>query len=237
MINSLFNFLYPRQCVLCQQPVEAEDTAIDLCPDCEDDLPVIKHACWQCGIPLAVEQNQHLCGQCQQKPPAYDRVISIYHYQQPVSWMIQRMKFARQPALARLLASLVSEKIRHNITDMPDALIPVPLHPRRQFERGFNQSHDMAVLLSQTLHCPVDSRLVERHLNNPHQTGLDAKQRKKNVKNIFRVKNKTRPSYQHVAIIDDVMSTGSTINELARTLKKSGVEQVDAWVIARADNK
>ncbi len=236
-MKTLLNFLYPRRCVLCRQSGAAMlDTDIDLCPACEQELPRIENACPQCGIPLAHDAETILCGQCQQKTPQFDRVISLLHYQPPVTWLLQQMKFHNKPAYARLLSSLLLSRIQQDSAAMPEAIIPVPLHHKRQFQRGFNQSDEIAITLSKALNCPLDRKLLQRQLNNRHQSGLDAKQRRQNVRGIFRL-TKYKATYDHVAVVDDVMSTGSTVNEIARILKKTGVKTVDVWVLARASGK
>ena len=236
-MKTLLNLLYPRRCVLCRQSTAAmQDSDIDLCPACEQELPRINNACRQCGIPLPHDVENSLCGQCQQKTPRFDRVISLLHYQPPVTWLLQQMKFHNKPAYARLLSSLLLSRLQQDSAAMPDAIIPVPLHHKRQFQRGFNQSDEIATTLSKALNCPLDRILLQRQFNNRHQSGLDAKQRRKNVRGVFRLTT-SKPSYHHVAVVDDVMSTGSTVNEIARLLKKSGVKRVDIWVLARASGK
>lgn len=239
MIKRILNIIYPRRCVLCLSSSRSTDTAaIELCEGCQNDLQLMTNACFQCGISLQNTHENQLCGQCLQKPPAYDQVISVYHYQQPLVWLIQQMKFHKKILLAHLLAQLMARRLHQRFNNqtlsIPDAIIPVPLHHKRQHERRFNQAEELANVIAKALHCQVDSHYIERHLNNQQQSGLDAKQRKKNVKGVFRVKNKKKDLYQHVAIIDDVMSTGSTVNEITKVLKKSGIEKVDVWVLARA---
>ena len=235
----LLDVIYPRRCVLClSAPRVADKLSIELCEDCQNDLQLIKAACTQCGIALKNTQTDQLCGQCLQKSPPYDQVISVYHYQQPLVWLIQQMKFNKKILLARLLAQLMARHLQQHWENkslsIPDAIIPVPLHHKRQHERHFNQAEELARVISKTLQCPIDTQYIERHLNNQQQSGLDAKQRKKNVKGAFRIKNKKNTRYQHVTIIDDVMSTGSTVSEVTKILKKSGIKKVDIWVLARA---
>ena len=235
MMKSLLNFLYPRRCVLCRQSGRImQNSDIDLCPACEQELPQIKNACPQCGIPLAHHAETTLCGQCQQKTPRFDRVISLLHYQAPVTWLLQQMKFHNKPAYARLLSRLFLTRIQQDSKAMPEVIIPVPLHHKRQFQRGFNQSDEIALTLSKTLNCRLDRKLLQRQVNNRHQSGLDAKQRRKNVRGVFKLTT-SKLTYNHVAVVDDVMSTGSTVNEIAKLLKRSGVKKVDVWVLARAD--
>ena len=118
---------------------------------------------------------------------------------------------------------------------MPECVIPIPLHTQRLRERGFNQSLEIAQLITKTLNIPLDYSLCKRNKATPFQSGLTAKQRKLNLKNAFSI---TKPhQYKHVAIFDDVVTTGTTVNELAKQLKKSGVEIVEVWAITRTANK
>ena len=148
------------------------------------------------------------------------------------------MKFHRKPAIAHLLGQLMAKQLEILLTvknsSLPDVIIPVPLYYKRQHQRGFNQSEEIANEISKTLNCPIDIQYIERHSSSQQQSGLDAKQRRKNVKGIFTIKNKKQKHYKYIAIVDDVMSTGSTVNEIAKTLKQSGVEKVDIWILARA---
>jgi len=238
MIKQILDVLYPRRCVLCHSLCSStKPHDIDLCPDCHAELPWIEQACFQCGIPLHNAQNKQRCGQCMQKTPAYDHVISVCHYQNPLVWLIQQMKFKKKPAIANLLGHVMARQLKQQKISLPDAIIPVPLHYKRQLQRSFNQSEEIAKVIAKQLFCSLDTQYLERHLPSKQQSGLDAKKRKKNVKGIFRIKNKQRNHYTHVALVDDVMSTGSTVNEIARTLKKNGVKKIDVWVLARADSK
>lgn len=238
----LLDIIYPPRCALCLTSSQtANKTAIELCEACQKDLQLVTTACFQCGIPLQQTQPEQLCGACLKKTPAYDQVISVYHYQQPLIWLIQQMKFHKKTRIAHLLAQLMSRYIEQSIADelisVPDAIIPVPLHHKRQHQRHFNQAEELSIVISKSLQKPIDMQYIERHLSSQQQSGLDAKQRKKNIKGIFKITNRKHNQYQHVAIIDDVMSTGSTVNEVAKVLKKSGIKKVDVWVLARADKK
>jgi ComF family protein len=145
--------------------------------------------------------------------------------------LIAGLKFNAQYKNARLLGLLLAEGLTQT-QQMPDCLVPVPLHKARYRERGFNQSIEIARATGKALHIPIDVHCCIRHRDTPHQTQLTAKQRRTNMKNAFSV-CKPIPA-QHIAIIDDVMTTGSTVHELAVVLKKSGVARVDVWVCARA---
>lgn len=239
MIKRILEIIYPRRCILCRQTRPSEtNSALDLCLNCQKDLLLIKSSCFQCGIPLPHTKPEQLCGQCLQHKTSFDHTISIYHYQNPLVWLIQEMKFHRQPAIAHLLGQLMAKQLRDllplNSSSLPEVVIPVPLYYKREHQRGFNQSEELAKRISNTINRPIDNQYIERHSPGQQQSGLNAKQRRKNVKGIFTIKNKKQKRYKHVAIVDDVMSTGSTVDEIAKTLKKSGVEKVDIWILARA---
>ena len=125
--------------------------------------------------------------------------------------------------------------IKHRKSNLPECIIPVPLHPQRLRVRGFNQALELARIIAKQLNIPLNYSLCQRDKSTPFQSGLSAKQRKQNLKNAFIV---TKPhAYKHVAIFDDVVTTGTTVNELAKQLKNSGVETIEVWAIARTQNK
>ena len=148
---------------------------------------------------------------------------------------ISRLKFNRALHYAPLLASIFNRQLSQRSTNTPDCIIPVPLHPSRQRDRGFNQSLEIARLVSKMTGIPVEKSLCKRIRSTPFQSGLNAVTRNRNVKNAFQVVKKSH--YRHVAIFDDVVTTGSTVNELARVLKKAGVEIIEVWAIARTHEK
>lgn len=242
LLEQLLDIIYPPRCALCLASSQiANKAAIELCEACKNDLKIVTTACFQCGIPLQQTSSKQLCGECLKKSPSYEQVISVYHYQQPLIWLIQQMKFHKKTRIAHLLAQLMSRYIKQciagNLISIPDVIIPVPLHHKRQHQRHFNQAEELSKVISKALQKPIDTQYIERHLSSQQQSGLDAKQRKKNVKGIFKITNRKNKQYQHAVIIDDVMSTGSTVNEVAKILKKSGIKKVDVWVLARADKK
>ncbi len=146
-------------------------------------------------------------------------------------YLITQLKFSHQYKNARLLATLLGRHIAQT-ADLPDFILPVPLHINRYRQRGFNQSIELARHLSKLLGVPLDLTSCIRSRDTVHQTSLPAKQRRKNMRLAFCIKK--RLDFQHVAIVDDVMTTGATASELALVLKQSGVSRVDVWVCARA---
>ncbi|NJD05614.1 MAG: ComF family protein [Methylococcaceae bacterium] len=227
-LESIQEWLYPGSCLLCGGP---GSDRLDLCSACRADLPVILHACARCGIPLEAEFGGAVCGACLKKPPAMDSTVALFRYEEPLRLLIHELKFRHQLAVARLLGELLAASMARRET-APQVLIPVPLHPRRFRERGFNQSTEIARIVSRRLGIPLDSRSCCRIRLTAPQTTLPAEQRRRNIRNAFRIDG--RPNFGHAAIVDDIVTTGATVNELARTLRRAGARRIEVWAIARA---
>lgn len=182
-------------------------------------------ACPQCGI-----QTPHgeRCGLCLKHPPYFSQTISLFRYDFPANKIIHAFKYGHQLAVGSWLADLLAEKL----TIAADIIIPLPLHPDRLCERGFNQSCEIASVLGNRLNLPVHRSIVQRVRNTPHQTGQPLKNRQKNVKAAFESHADLRG--KTILLIDDVMTTGATLNECARTLIEQGAKRVVTAVAARA---
>lgn len=234
--------VYPPRCLLCGGTgKKKEGEAVDICDPCQCRLPENLSACIRCALPLPVELSGHsmVCGRCQKKPPDFDYSVSLFRYEQPVVWLVKQLKFNERLSHARLFGELLAERVTHRLEpenasshSVPDCILPVPLHNKRFRKRGFNQSIELARSVSKKSGVPLELNLVERVRETESQTGLDADKRRKNLRGAFKLVDTTK--YKYVVIIDDVVTTGSTVNELAIVLKKSGVERVDVWSIARA---
>jgi ComF family protein len=226
----LDGLLFPPRCRLCgAAPVV--DT--DLCRACLADLPWLASGCCRCARPLPTGGATRCCGACLKRPPAFDAATALLHYRSPVDYLIQRLKFSGELALAPLLGGLLAGKIAHRATTLPELLIPVPLHCRRLQERGFNQAMELARHLGRRLQVPVAHRLCRRDKWTEPQSLTPLRQRRRNLRGAFRVTGGL-PEGAHVAIIDDVMTTGHTADELARVLTRAGAGYVEVWVIARS---
>ena len=222
--NNAQEWLFPTMCTLCGGHGQR---GRELCPGCEGDLPRIESACLQCGAPLPA---QGLCGRCQQRPPAFTNTVAVFNYQPPVDVLIKRLKFKGDLHIAELLGGLMADRLA--MSDTPDVLVPVPLHPRRLRERGFNQALELARPIARRLGVPMEWRHVTRSRATDPQSELPAKFRSRNVKDAFSVA--AGFAAQRVAIVDDVMTTGYTVNELALTLRHHGVVHISVWICARA---
>ncbi len=228
MLKSILRAVYPGDCVLCGA---AGHQRLALCAACLADLPVNRNACVRCAEPLAVATPQALCGRCLRRPPIYDSAWSPFLYRQPLEWMIQRFKFDAKLFIGQLLAELAIQRFPSSPAGA-QCIIPVPLHRQRYRERGFNQSRVLASVFSRHTGLPVDDHSCRKLRSSPPQIGSTAAERRKHVKQTFHFDN--RHAYHHIVILDDVITTGSTVSEMTRIMKLAGVARVDVWSIARA---
>lgn len=226
-INFIQVYLLPQSCLMCHQPTHHPHA---LCADCQLQLPFNTHCCRSCAVPL-MDSDQQLCASCQIKKPAFHHAHIPLHYSQPVSQWIQRFKFNNDLTRGKILADLFCDSLNKSDIEQIDALIPVPLHPSRTRQRGYNQALWLARQISSYAKIPVDHKLVQRACNTPPQTKLNYHQRQKNLQGAFQLSRKC--TYTSVAIIDDVVTTGSTVNEVARLLTDNGIETAHIWAIAR----
>lgn len=226
--NTSLDFLLPPRCILCGQA----SAAICICSPCKSELPWTGIACWNCGLPLGSARDV-VCGACIQNPPPFTRTICPLQYVFPADRLVQLFKFKRQHASGRVLSHQLAECVNAQESHYPDLLIPVPLHNLRMIKRGFNQAYELGSYVSKFLDIPMQAGSLRRHRNTKAQSGLSRKQRHKNMRNAF-YWHAGKPAARHIALIDDVMTTGSTVSECARVLKKAGARQVDVWVAARA---
>jgi ComF family protein len=165
------------------------------------------------------------------KPPAYDRCYAAFRYDYPINRLLTALKFERRLAYADLLGQLTAERLADAIAARPECLIPMPLHPRRLRERGFNQALELARVIGRRAGVPLAMDCCQRIRHTPPQMGLSAQDRRRNIKGAFAA---LRPlPYGHVAIVDDIVTTGRSVEELAATLSKAGVERIDIWACAR----
>lgn len=226
-LNSAQQWLFPLCCILCDA---SGHNHLDLCANCLAHMPRIKHPCPLCGQALSAKTHAP-CGSCQKNQPHFSQLIALFAYQAEARYLIQRLKYHRQMPNARLLGQLMAQHVQ-GLPQLPQALIPVPLHRRRILQRGFNQSAEIAHHVSRLLDIPLDPLRCQRVRDTASQSQLNAKQRRQNVKQAFSCQAVNW--LNHVAIVDDVVTTGATVNELARTLLRAGVKRVDVWSCARA---
>ncbi|HLW73854.1 MAG TPA: ComF family protein [Gammaproteobacteria bacterium] len=225
----MLGFLYPSHCVLCGHKGAR---GLDLCAPCFDELSWNRHPCPRCAAPLPPDIDTPVCGICIKSPPAWDEAKSPLTYAYPLDKLIQRFKFDGDLPTGRLLGELLAEYLVAGGGDRPDFIVPVPLHPSRLKERGFNQTVELARPVSKRLKIPVRLDVCERVRATEIQSKLDAAERKKNLRDAFAVKKSV--DGKHVAFLDDVVTTGTTVEVLTTTLKDSGARRVSVWCAARA---
>ncbi len=214
------------KCVLCGASTHGAQA---LCAPCRADLPRTALSCKQCATPLAANV---LCGRCQRNPPPYHRARAAFPFLAPVDFLIHGMKFSQRLGYARLLGDLLADFLIKSQADIPDVIVPVPLHSSRLRQRGYNQALEIARPVAAVLGVDIDYQVCVRTRATPSQVSLDAALRRRNVKGAFELLHSL--DCRHVAIVDDVMTTGSTVSELAGLLCRGGAERVDVWVCARA---
>jgi len=225
MVNicSIFAQLAGAACPLCGSPGDG------VCRRCDATLPRNLHACQRCALPLPPGTGLNSqCADCQAQTPPFDRVLAPLVYQPPVDDLIAGFKYHHRLAQGRMVAELLANAARSS--QLPTLLLPVPMSAGRLRERGFNQAAEIARHIARHLNLTWSgTRLVRRHETVP-QRGLSKHRRRRNLRGIFTCHGRLPP---HVAVIDDVMTTGATAGAAAQAARRAGAEQVEVWVLAR----
>ena len=227
--QNYFNYLLPPTCILCGDSGNENN---DLCAACYSDLVRNRPRCYRCASDFdAPNLATGLCPVCTLNPPAFDETFAPFAHSQAIRHLILKLKFHHHSPSARLLGTLLANYVQ-TAAERPDCIIPVPLHQKRYRERGFNQSVEIAKVVSKILNVHLDTTSCMRHRDTAHQVGLNGYARTENMKDAFLVNESFQA--KHVAIIDDVMTTGSTVQELAMALKTAGCHRIQVWVCSKA---
>jgi ComF family protein len=212
-----------QPCVLCHSM--SQDGY--WCPACDAALPYFNMPhCPVCALPTPTGE---VCGLCLKQPPCFTRTTAVFGYSFPVDKLIQIMKYGEQLSLAHAFAKKLAQRIDRN--ELPDCIMAMPLHPAKLRERGFNQSLLIASTVARELKLNLLTNACRRTINTPPQSSLPWKERKKNVRNAFSCDIDLEG--KHVVLVDDVLTTGASLNALAGAVQKRGAEKISAWVIAR----
>lgn len=227
-IPALFNALIPSRCLVCNGGVRGLKP---LCAGCEQDLPWNVPACPRCAMPQA---GATTCAECRQHPPAFARALCAFRYEAPVAVLLNRYKHHGQLAGGHLLAQALADAVHHHYREqgepLPDAIVPVPLHWRRLQGRGFDQALETGKVLSRRLDIPLASGLRRlRHTSS--QQGQGRMERQRNLAGAFVFRG--RLTGRRIALIDDVLTTGSTATAIIPALQAAGAQEVHVWAIAR----
>ncbi len=231
----------PCPCVLCHAA-----SHYGICDSCTRHYlgnPAPRCHCCGHDIPEThTTGHSTLCGACLARHPAFDATIVATDYIPPFDFLIHQLKFAHQLTLAPLMGKLIDNAIvQQSSTDWkaPDILIAVPLGKARLIERGFNQSHEIAKTLARAMKLPLHTGLLYRNRETAKQSTISFNERKQNVHNAFTASDNAIAFIRgkHIGVVDDVMTTGHTLDEIARILKKAGARYITNFVFARTPSK
>lgn len=234
LLKQVANWLLPRVCVSCNLICDVSIN-IDLCPVCMQYFPWSHNGCYSCGIELVIQHESTVCKKCLNRPPPFNRICALFTYQQPIIKLINQLKFGQKLFVGKIFGQLLANAIKfswYKHTNLPQLILPVPLHVKRQRRRGYNQAIEIAMVVGKKLQIPVGLGMCTRIIDTQPQARLNKEQRQLNVRDIFKVN--VPKMYKHVVIIDDVVTTGNTITSLAKALIINGVEIIDVWCVARA---
>lgn len=216
------------QCAVCGG--WGRDTVCDPC--LERFAPPVAR-CTRCG--LRTPPGVTLCGACLAEPPPFDTCVVALDYAFPWDRLIADFKFNGRVELAAVLVRRLLQAVRRDGRPLPTWVLPVPLAPQRLAERGYNQAWELARRAARALGCRAEAQLLLRPLPGPPQAELNLAQRLRNLRGAYLLNPASRRSLhgQHVALVDDVMTTGTTLREAAATLRRAGAARIDAWALAR----
>ncbi|MDH5737766.1 MAG: ComF family protein [Gammaproteobacteria bacterium] len=231
-----YKFL-PGSCLLCGAE---SGRKLDLCYFCESDLPWIRNACRHCAAPI--REFGGICPHCLKSPPPWREIICPFLYQPPLDYLIKKFKFDQHLVSGHVLGMLLALYIKLyyqksspplDRRSFPDLIIPVPLHKIRLKERGYNQCLELGICVSDQLGIPVDNRCIRRVRDTHPQQQLARKARLGNVRAAFAIDRPVQGC--NVALLDDVITTGSTLAEVTRLLIQEGARRVDVYALAKTD--
>ena len=216
--------------MVCHEPLA-------LCRGCQRELPYLPLACPVCGIPQPQQLGQAPCPRCRIHPPAIDACIALLGYVVPADALISEFKYGGNLAVGQVLSSLLASKLQNSSEcPAPDLLVPVPLHNSRLRQRGFNQAMEISRVLASILGVAVDCHSIKRIKPTQPQAQLGSvHQRRRNIRGAFSLARPARLcGVKHITLVDDVVTSMSTVNEIATLLKATGIGRVDVVSLARA---
>ncbi|MBV8802513.1 MAG: ComF family protein [Gammaproteobacteria bacterium] len=231
-LRKMETLLLPYTCILCKKmPIPVRD----LCSECEQCLPTLNKSCARCAYPIS---ESIYCESCETIEPPYDSIHTLYLYKAPIMQFILELKFKHVLVNARLLGELMAQKIKnvwYADKALPDIILPIPLHFSRMKERGFNQAVEIARPIAKVIQRPLVYDIAQRIKATSAQATLNLAERRQNMQQAFIIRKNI--SHLHIAVIDDVITTGETIREFCKMLKQSGAAKIDVWCCARAMNQ
>jgi len=225
----MYHLLLKQHCILC---ASHQGSSIGICAECLRDLPWHHQTqCPQC----AMLSDGLICGSCLNSPPHFDAVHALFRYEYPLDKLLQHYKYRESLHLANTLSALWREKLGRGKYDPSlsalNLMIPMPMHPTRLKQRGFNQALEIARRLSLASNIALDYQSCRRIKLTPPQATLPLKERVRNMRGVFSCEKNLQG--KRIILVDDVITSGASLNELAKTLKQAGAAHVECWVIAR----
>ena len=235
IVKGLIDLIFPPLCAFCGTPLTEDDQG-EICPCCLGNIRFISPPiCPTCGFPFPMEVGEdHLCGQCLRTNWHFGIARAFGLYEGTIREAIHLLKYGGKAFLARHLAGLLDKGYPFIDYASYDLLVPVPLHPKRLRERGFNQALLLGRAIARREGVSCNGFVLKKARWSPPQIDLSPREREKNVKGSFAVVDSAKVEGKRVLLIDDVMTTGSTVNECARELLKAGTMEVDVFTLARA---
>lgn len=235
VLGVILDLAYPNACVACGAPI-AGFVALPLCAECTVKAEFSGDMmCPRCGAGIRRDpEDVKKCPKCYDLQLNFRRAVSLAPYEKPLGEVVKALKFRGYRHFARPLAEYLAEVLRRrDFAQEIDIIVPVPIHWRRKFSRGFNQSELIARYLGTLLDIPVDRRSLRRTRNTKPQTKLSGAERLQNLKGAFKVRRPRAVEGKRILLLDDVMTTGGTMTECARELRRAGAKDIYAAVVAR----
>ncbi|MFP5307328.1 MAG: ComF family protein [Gammaproteobacteria bacterium] len=211
----------------CRSCAEVLDVGM-VCAPCTAAMPWNADACGRCALPLPAAGT---CPRCLARAPRFDAAWAAFRLEPPIQQFVHRLKYHADFALAALLGELMATRLRAGAPPLPQLLVPVPLHPRRLMQRGYNQALELARAVGTRCGIPLAMQATRRVRATDDQIGQSAAARRRNMRRAFVVEQDL--SGLHIALVDDVMTTGATLDELARVCRAAGAARIEAWAVAR----
>ena len=233
--RALLDILFPERCLACGTELKGRQE-ISYCAPCFQDVRLLLEPfCTMCGLPFYEAAGEsHLCGFCLKKGWHFRQARAVTPYQAPVTEAIKMLKYGGKMYGLATFAALAQQYLEHQPLEQPDLIVPVPLHIKRLRQRGFNQALILCKKIFPAWSAKIDPHSLEKHCWTQPQTGLSGAARRRNVRNVFKVCKPEKIKNKKILLVDDVFTTGATVNECSRILRKSEASRVDVFTFARA---
>lgn len=235
--QSAKQLLFPGRCLGCASllPYPAEQPGFQLCCACQSALKLHRRPfCSCCGKPFPASSDpDHLCGGCLIRKKYFDNARALVLYAEPAITLVHSFKYHGATACLETFATLFSNQPCHELANNIDLIVPVPLHRKRLRQRGFNQAQVLARTFFPTARKKIDTSMLSRERDTLSQAGLSGAERRRNLKNAFRLTDPGKAEGKRVILVDDVYTTGSTVDECSRILKGAGAQKVHVLTLAR----